>query len=226
MPYRNVRSNTAARLSELQIVMSLLKNNDLIIPRPPENQIIKGLFVVQLYAFMEFSVKEITQTAVSTVNSANVLHKHLTPSLFPLISEPIFKSAAEQKGDKKWRRRYEITTSINSTSRCVINNSAFSGEMSNTKTTTIEILFDMFGLKVSPYHDAVISTFIDEIAEGRNAVAHGRESPAAVGGRYTVSELEQRYNSFNQQITYMIFSFESMSSSKSYIKPVCRKMYP
>lgn len=57
---------------------------------------------------------------------------------------------------------------------------------------------------------------VDELVENRNAIAHGRKSPAVIGGRYSSGDLEKRYRDIDELCIYIIDAFESYLNNKDF----------
>jgi hypothetical protein len=56
------------------------------------------------------------------------------------------------------------------------------------------------------------------LRERRNAVAHGRESAAKVGERYTISELENIYQAADEIVTSFTLSLKDHCVAKRFLR--------
>lgn len=226
MPFRAVRADTVRRIVELQNLHRNIVSNETGPRVPPDHAAQKGLFIVCLYGLIEFSITSLIRTAVVHINSVQVRHDHLAPDLMPMVCEPVFTAAEAVRGENKWRRRQEVIKLSGTSTACQIRDGILGAEVMNTGRSTIELVFSLFAIDVSPIPNPVVGIYLEEIRERRNAVAHGRESAADVGGRFSAAELGTRLRQYEDLVTHMVVSFEDMLSSRAFIRAGHRAGYP
>lgn len=225
MPLSDLKLDTTARFVEIQNLYRYIKSRDAEIPVCVENQIIKGLFIVGLYGFVEFSITKMISASLAYINNASVKHNHLIPDLYPVLLHDGFKSIADLRGEKQWVKRHELITSQYRPDLYKIDDSSINSSIQNIRASTIVLILKLFGVSGKLFAEDVSAAYLNEICERRNAVAHGRESPTEVGRRYTADLLEKRAISINSQVTFMIIQFEYLLKDKKFIRTRYRKQY-
>ena len=64
----------------------------------------------------------------------------------------------------------------------------------------------------------IINTQLRELADGRMAVAHGREKASFRGGQKSVNDLMDLYNSISRYCSYLIGCFTKYMQDKEYLQ--------
>lgn len=221
------RAAAASRFNEAQQFLSELRKAELAagIITPIELSIRKGLYVVLLYSSFEFSICRAISEVSLFISSKNVQFAHVDPSVYPYALDAELSSIAGVGRPKKWQRRAELFVKLISPDVVSLNEGCVLGELENAWAETLQKVFLIFGLPMSPFYDIRVKRQIDEIVERRNAVAHGRESAADVGRGYTVADLQIRQDEMVKQAEYMFTQFEDWLYDKKFVAAPHRAKY-
>ncbi len=227
MPFSGVRNRTRERFAEVQVYLSYIsscESCDPMAPIPIEIKIMKGLYYVHLYAALEKSVNDVVQTALSIISSKRVQNNHF---LAPLLSIALVDQMKSLKGagySNLINQSIGVFKEAASTNVVPINETALSNNLQNIWIKTIEEVFEslcMPPLAFSPHEKATVN----EVVGKRNAVAHGRDSAAAVGERHRVPVLREQMAAVSIVTSKIIDSIEEHCMGKKYIKPNARRHY-
>ncbi|WP_368350776.1 MAE_28990/MAE_18760 family HEPN-like nuclease, partial [Phocaeicola dorei] len=72
----------------------------------------------------------------------------------------------------------------------------------------IESIWNIFGISAPVVNEDKMKGRLSTLANHRNAIAHGRELASVIGGRYTISEIENIYNDISTYCSYITSVFE------------------
>ena len=90
-------------------------------------------------------------------------------------------------------------------------------DTSNLRYEQLAEIWETFGISSPVLPRMSLRGRLSEITEHRNAIAHGRESPAAVGSRYSTGELETRMREVYEVSEYLILTFEDYLIRKGFV---------
>ncbi|MBZ4374609.1 MAE_28990/MAE_18760 family HEPN-like nuclease [Corallococcus sp. AS-1-6] len=222
------RQETYARLQEVRATLEVIKrleSTDIQTPDPAEVAILRGLFFVHLYGVLEHCVNSATQAVLQHISQLNVRYSDFIPSMHSIALDGVFTSLGEIKKGR-WEKRLELIRTQLSPSACAINPLVFAKDLQNIWYKTLLALFDCLGLSSLPVPDIRLKQYIDEIADKRNAVAHGRESPVqAVAGRRS-PDLEIRFQAVVAVVEHIFDCFELYLKHREFIRQDQRSAYP
>ena len=63
-----------------------------------------------------------------------------------------------------------------------------------------------------------VKCYLNDLANGRMAIAHGRECASTVGSRKSHEEMEILYNSISRYISYIVECFKQYIDNKEYLQ--------
>jgi hypothetical protein len=213
------RQEISKRISEANAFLTTVKLQDTA-PRPAtlELNIGKGLYIVLLYAVLEYTVVRVFSEAATSMTAKKVFHDHIEFSLFPLILDAQLRSVEDSSRNSKWRARSDLFKFQASNTHAVLEGGAFLSETQNIWVKTLQKMFDIFGMPEQPVSDPRHKQYIDTLVDKRNMISHGRESAAVVGQSFTINELENYQNIISIEIQHIAFCVENYLKDKKYIK--------
>ncbi len=218
MTFDIVRANSRERFSEVQIHLNYIESIEPEGEASPEVKILRGLYYVHLYSVLEKAINETIEQVILLIKSKNIKNLHFSTQ-FNVISLNSKMQSFKQCGYKEYfDRSSEVFESINSEDIFNINNTLFSQNLQNVWFKTIQDTIRSFGatpIQVEPR----IRLTIDEIVNKRNAVAHGRESPTAVGERHRTIVLRTKTQEIQIVIEQVISTFEEYIINSDFLKP-------
>ena len=147
-------------------------------------QTTRGLVFIQIYAVYEYTVKTLTRQAILQIASHGHKLKDLRPPLLTLFLDAELKSLRETSDNKVWASRLSIFE--RSTSDAVVSAvNAMPNDGSHFRHTQLQVIFRTFGVSRSVTVRKRHLYSIDEIVNNRNSIAHGEETAAELGRRYS-----------------------------------------
>jgi hypothetical protein len=159
------------------------------------------------------------------ISSIGVARKHVPAPIFSVALDDKFISLQEMKTPvRKYRKRIETMVCSRDGVPAEIPDNVLSQNFQSTSAEAIQLAFDVYGIMADPIYDITKKGYIDEVVERRHAVAHGRESPVAVGMR-KASELRVRYDATYNQAIYVIDTINRFCNERNFVLPRYRRVY-
>jgi hypothetical protein len=227
MSFQIVRNGARSRFAETQVFLNHLtaiEPNDPTTPDSLEFKIMKGLFHVQLYSALEKTVNEIIENTLTYIGATGVKNIHYAIPFNTISLVDKLKSFKDCGYNNFFNKAIEIFEELTSQNVSSINESAFSNNLQNVWTKTIDEVIKAFGIKGFVI-DPRTRTTIDELVEKRNAVAHGRESAAVVGERFRTDVLRAKSQLISDFAFQLIDLFDDYYSNKNFLKGNAKKHY-
>lgn len=180
---------------------------------------LRGLFFVSIYGVIEYSVTEAVQNFITFLSSSRVEYRHLLHVLNVVALDPELSSARDAGEKKKWETRRAIFTPLTNQSICAVDNTVFGSFLHNVWPRTIEEIFLCLGINKPATPSPREVTYLKEIVEKRNAVAHGRETATDVGEGLTADELQKRLDATYIASVHVLDAIEEHAVSLSFVRP-------
>jgi hypothetical protein len=229
MAFEIVSRLVSERYTEVQGLLTYIGNSE----RPvgstePETQIVhafRGLFFVNLYGAWEYSITRALVQLYAAINSVNVEHRHLEHVVGSIALDSLFRSLSEAANRKQWEKRVNLLRRQVCAEAVEIDDNVFMADIQSLKFKVLERIFIALDINTDPVPQLSFRGLIDEVAERRSAVAHGRESPIEVGKNFRTDELRRRYDALSATSFHIIGVFEEIVSGKKFIRAGRRKHY-
>ena len=209
--FEDINQETTRRLTEVHSILRLIKDEGISI----DKRILKGLFFVLLYGALEYVIQASVQRCIILLNRKNTPINNFRYSLLGLILNKEC-NAVSSTSNKQWIKRYELFIKLNEITP--INNIDDKFKEEEKKYKNIEFIWNIFGIETEVINDVKLKSFLNELAEHRNAIAHGRELSSTIGGRLSNEELEVRYKALNSYSSYIIANFEEYIQQNKHLK--------
>ncbi len=207
-----------ARLVE---VNSFLRFIDKVASSPPaftpDLTSAKGLFFVHLYGTYEYTVAAAVQEALRIINQAKPKIADCHPVFLSLALDSECRSLADVGPDKTWDRRRVLFGRIGSPDGVVITETLMPTSGGNPSYEHLCSIWQTFCIKGDVVPKPPHIGRIKELVDNRNAIAHGRVPASAIGGRFTISELYDRYADISALCSHIIQAFESYLTNRDYL---------
>lgn len=143
------------------------------------------------------------------------------PSLWGLIYDSACKRIETAGTNKKWENRYKLFKELTKDKVIEqIESTLFPSSNGNIKEQQLDRVWKTFGIKApmfEPEHMSVKQTLLD-LANGRMAVAHGRECASQIGSLKSSSDLEELYDSISRYCSYLIECFTQYINQEEYLQ--------
>ncbi len=221
MSFNLLKDRTRERFTEVgQFLHYLVSNEPTATPAtslPIEINIAKGLFYVHLYSAIEKTINDLVETTLLMISSKNVLTSHYKPALLSLVLKDSINSVRDCSPSRMIEKSIILFKKTETDDVLHINESILGSLLQNIWMSTIDELFIIFDIG-RPGFTPLERISIDEIVEKRNAIAHGRDSAATVGGRFRTSDLKRKYDATYNIVNRVIDDFENHYNQKGYVK--------
>jgi hypothetical protein len=209
--FRPLRSDIEARFSALELFFAATSDfrGDLAATA-------KGLAFVQVYAVYEFTVKTVVQTAIDSINVHGHKMKDMKPSLMALYLDRELTSLRDAGRRNIWNARLRLFERVFGDEVISLpNNAGPPSDGSHYRHTHLITIFNVFGIARLPARRRTHLYRIDEIVDHRNQIAHGNETAADVGRRYTRSEVTHRISQMKSVCLLLISVFDGFCADGS-----------
>lgn len=207
----DIANEVTSRVRESREYLELLRSAipDPPAATPPGGTAAKGLFFVSLYAVIEFTVYAAVQRVLQQINVAAPTYVDLKPLFLSMALDSECRSVADSAASRSWPRRRELFRKSFSSDVVIVDDSVMPTDGSNIKYAQLSSIWDSFCISDPVLPDISMRGRLEEVTEHRNAIAHGRESAATVGARYTFAELEQRLHDVDRCCSYILQVFDA-----------------
>jgi hypothetical protein len=191
---------------------------------PPERHLAAAFALLLMYASLEQGITSSIREALQFIAARAIRLRDLEQALYSIALAPEFDSARETTR-KRWESRAEILRRQVSSDACPINDAVFDNELQTTRVALLRTIFDALGIPAPEVPTPSCGTYLEDVKDRRNEIAHGRESAIAVGGRFPHSELLKRRDAVRDAVTYFISTLEGWGTAKEFAKASERGRY-
>ncbi|WP_151994574.1 MAE_28990/MAE_18760 family HEPN-like nuclease [Buttiauxella massiliensis] len=215
MPFTSVSSGTTDRLRLCSLLLSHISSVE-------ESQgaftddlarMQKGVFFVQLYAAIEFTVTNSFSTFLELIAAQPLAPKHYEPALLSVLLDSKFKALLASSKKHIWRKKYDLLNHAFGENVCEVDTNIFPGAGMNISIAEIKDMWFFLGLDCDPLPEGVFPQLLAEIKEHRNAIAHGRECAHEIGARFTLEQLKKKHTDVELLCHYIISTINSHYSA-------------
>ena len=177
----------------------------------------KGFLFVSLYASIEYTLTTTVSGFLETLNHEQHKPMEFRKYLLCSVLDSKFKALIGSGKKRVWDKKKELFDALFSPEPACIDESVFPTDGINISKKQIEDIWTIFHLGGSPIPTEINDWILIEIKDHRNAIAHGREKAANIGGRYTVGVLQQRVSDVEIICFHILESFQEALEAKSYL---------
>jgi hypothetical protein len=223
-----VRADVSARLTEVFQLLEHIRSQEETPPTPDsaEVKILRGLFYVHLYAALEFSVNQGVQRFLDTVSAMGIPPQHLEEQFFSVALDSAFTACRNVGEDKRWASRINLLELQSSGQPRIINGALFGLYLQNIWCEKLDILFKCLNIQQPITPDPTYRTYVDELVERRNSVAHGRVSTLGLGSARRSPDLLIRYNAISATCIHILDCIDQQHARRQVIRQQHRSAYP
>lgn len=216
-----VSLDSTKRLLEAKRLLELCSNNKFDEEQATTDTVLKGVVYVLLYGALEFTITHCVSRTIEILNKKTLNLYQVLPSLWGLIYDSACKRMETAGTNKKWENRYKLFKELTKDKVIEqIESSLFPSSNGNIKEQQLDRVWKTFGIKApmfEPEHMSIKQTLLD-LANGRMAVAHGRECASQIGSLKSSSDLEELYDSISRYCSYLIECFTQYINQEEYLQ--------
>lgn len=219
--FTDVSLSSTKRLLEAKRLMELCSNDKFDEEQATTDSVLRGAVYVLLYGALEFTITHCVSRTIEILNDKTLNLYQVLPSLWGLIYDSACKRIETAGTNKKWENRYKLFKELTKDKVIEqIESTLFPSSNGNIKEQQLDRVWKTFGIKApmfEPEHMAVKQTLLD-LANGRMAVAHGRECASQIGSLKSSSDLEELYDSISRYCSYLIECFTQYINQEEYLQ--------
>lgn len=219
--FTEVSLNSTKRLLEAKRLMELCSDDKFDEEQATTDSVLKGVVYVLLYGALEFTITHCVSRTIEILNDKTLNLYQVLPSLWGLIYDSACKRIETAGTNKKWENRYKLFKELTKDKVIEqIESTLFPSSNGNIKEQQLDRAWKTFGIKApmfEPEHMSVKQTLLD-LANGRMAVAHGRECASQIGSLKSSSDLEELYDSISRYCSYLIECFTQYINQEEYLQ--------
>jgi hypothetical protein len=219
--FTEVSLNSTKRLLEAKRLMELCSDDKFDEEQATTDSVLKGVVYVLLYGALEFTITHCVSRIIEILNDKTLNLYQVLPSLWGLIYDSACKRIETAGTNKKWENRYKLFKELTKDKVIEqIESTLFPSSNGNIKEQQLDRVWKTFGIKepmFEPEHMSVKQTLLD-LANGRMAVAHGRECASQIGSLKSSSDLEELYDSISRYCSYLIECFTQYINQEEYLQ--------
>lgn len=216
-----VSLDSTKRLLEAKRLMELCSNNKFDEEQATTDTVLRGVVYVLLYGALEFTITHCVSRTIEILNKKTLNLYQVLPSLWGLIYDSACKRIETAGTNKKWENRYKLFKELTKDKVIEqIESTLFPSSNGNIKEQQLDRVWKTLGIKApmfEPEHMSVKQTLLD-LANGRMAVAHGRECASQIGSLKSSSDLEELYDSISRYCSYLIECFTQYINQEEYLQ--------
>lgn len=214
-----LRLSSGERFRHVRAMHSMIKDREKIeaLKLSDETRILRGLFYVHLYAALEYSVTNLIQETLRQIAALGPTLRALRIRFHAVSLNHLFQSLADGKG-MRLKKRIELLDSQASGNVCLINDTIFADLLQSVKSDVLVDICTCMCVTVESLSDESLRRYVDETAERRHAVAHGRESAVEAGARITAAQLELRLNAVQQVVEALADALEALIGDQGFVR--------
>lgn len=219
--FTEVSLSSTKRLLEAKRLMELCSNDKFDEEQAATDSVLRGAVYVLLYGALEFTITHCVSRTIEILNDKTLNLYQVLPSLWGLIYDSACKRIETAGTNKKWENRYKLFKELTKDKVIEqIESTLFPSSNGNIKEQQLDRVWKTFGIKApmfEPEHMSVKQTLLD-LANGRMAVAHGRECASQIGSLKSSSDLEELYDSISRYCSYLIECFTQYINQEEYLQ--------
>ncbi len=173
---------------------------------------------VYLAAALERVVTDLVAGLVTEINAAVHSVRDVRLSLVALVVAPQLDSLKEVRGLKMWNQRSAVFQAVDARGPCVLSDAVLPLDGRTIRADHFATIWSVFGFDgpslPSPTHGLALRT----LANNRNDVAHGEETPITVAGRASVQDTLLLLNRVEDVVLHLWDAATSYLHNSAYLR--------
>ncbi|WP_371877974.1 MAE_28990/MAE_18760 family HEPN-like nuclease [Shinella zoogloeoides] len=152
----------------------------------------KGHMFVEAYSIYEFTVRSSVRLAIDAVNSRRYRVSDLTPTLLSLYLDPELRSVRDVGSKGVWGARQKLFAKASAKTPAEIAlDTNIPDDGSHFRYSHLQTIAAVFNIRRRLVRDLQHISRINEVVDHRNQIAHGRDTAANIGRRYTHADVRK-----------------------------------
>lgn len=221
MSFVSAEAESRDRFNEARLLLVNLREGapPQLHPVSQTQKALRGLWLVSLYAAVERSVNSVVEAALSDISAQRVKSIDSVASLHSIFHFPRVQSLHGCGRNSIFDKSVSLFEASSGTAILETAENPLAESLQNVDGKTMQWVLRLFGATEMIVPQASLGR-TSALRERRNAVAHGRESAAKVGERYTIAELENIYQAADETVASFVLSLKDHCAAKRYLRQI------
>ena len=178
----------------------------------------KGLLFVSFYASIEFTVTNTVARFLELISDKPNKAANYKNYILCTILHSQFNAMRDCNKSNVWDKRAEFIDTLFSEAKINIDSTVFPSDGINITAKQIKDIWKYFHVDGEALPEGIADIFLMEVKNHRNAIAHGREKAADIGGRFTLEKLDEKSKDVEKFCRYIIQSFKDLYINDGHLK--------
>lgn len=177
----------------------------------------RGTSYVWMAAIIERFTTAWLRALIEELNKASIATSALRPQLWSMLASPMLDSLQDLRGLNMWSRRAEMFAGVLGPATAAFDDNFLPLDGRTIRPTHIDSVFAVLGITHNASLAPILRTALTEIADLRNAVAHGNSSPTLVGRLKTANDVLRRIGHVDQICEHLALVGQEYLDRKAYL---------
>ncbi len=178
----------------------------------------KGLLFVSFYASIEFTVTNTVSRFLELISDKPNKAANYKNYILCTILHSQFNAMRDCNKSNIWDKRAEFIDSFFSEANINIDSTVFPSDGINISAKQIRDIWKYFHVSGDALPNGIADFFLVEVKNHRNAIAHGRERAADIGGRFTLEKLDEKSKDVEIFCRHILNSFKDLYFNNGHLK--------
>lgn len=179
---------------------------------------IQAASYVYVAAALEAYVADALAASVTEINAGAVKLKNLRLSLFAVAQGSSLCSLQDIRGLKMWARRADVFSDVDSQSPALLDTAHLPIDGGTVRPLHLDTIWHVFGLAGSSTPGPQHRLAITDVADNRNAVAHGQDDAAKVAGLKSIPDLLRLFERVEESVLHIHYGITDYLDSHAYLR--------
>ena len=177
----------------------------------------KGLIFVVLYGVVEYTITNCATRFISIIKGNQSLVLDYKEKLAAILLNSEFEAVMSCGSKERWNKKAKLVDKFFSSDLENVSDTVFPGDSMNIGMQQVKQLWEFFHIDGDPFPSNT-AIYLDEIKDNRNALAHGRESAAEIGRRFSKQDIKKRVEFVEQFRNHVVQTFELHCDDRCYLR--------
>ena len=174
---------------------------------------------VWLSACLEENVGKVLTALLDHMNTLALQTDRLKPGLLCMLLHPALDSVRDLRDhEKMWNGRCDLFDSSHSTDTAVFNTAVLPLNQKTLRPSHLYVIWRVFSFPGLPFPNPPDSLALTDLAEGRNAVAHGHIPPSDFGRTKVTLDVQRLTVRIEDIFTHLIDTADNYLASKRFYR--------
>lgn len=179
---------------------------------------IRAATYVWLAATLERLVREAIQATLREISALSPSHRDLRISLFSLICDGEFESVSSRSRSKAWDVKVNLLNRVNDVGPAVLSEDILPLDGRTIRASHLDSIWLVLGLPTPSTPTTLHRIALNDLADGRNEVAHGNTDPVTFGRTKATNDLLRLTTRVEDVVTHLLATLDAYVSGKQYAR--------